>query len=68
MPCCAHVQIRMKIEDMDIVRSYTPTFEDLRLNGYDDKDYRMDRRLHLLIKCYSDGTLTPHLRNIAIGN
>ena len=58
----------MKIEDTEIVRSYTPTFQDLDLTAYDEKSLQqIDKNLHFLIKSYPQGTLTPKLDTLEIG-
>ena len=68
VPCGHHVQFKMEIEDTEIVRSYTPTFQDLDLTAYDEKSLQqIDKNLHFLIKSYPQGTLTPKLDSLEIG-
>lgn len=47
------------------VRAYTSTFANLDLDVYEKKD--RDSNLHLLVKRYRDGTMTPRLHNLNIG-
>lgn len=58
----------MDIEETEIVRSYTPTFQDLNLNAYEEKSpHQNDKNLHFLIKTYPLGALTPKLDSLNIG-
>ena len=47
------------------VRAYTSTFANLDLDVYEKKD--RDSNLHLLVKRYRDGTMTPRLHDLNIG-
>lgn len=69
VPCGHHVQFKMDIEETEIVRSYTPTFQDLNLNAYEEKSpHQNDKNLHFLIKTYPLGALTPKLSSLNIGS
>ncbi|XP_076371795.1 cytochrome b5 reductase 4 isoform X2 [Tachypleus tridentatus] len=67
IPVGHHVHLRQNIKDMDIVRSYTPVLpsvtdlksEETETNG---------ESVSLMIKIYPEGVLTPHLKNLEIGD
>ena len=59
----------MEIENTEIVRSYTPTFQDLDLTAYNENSSSQnDKNLHFLIKSYTQGALTPKLEALEIGS
>ncbi len=70
VPCGHHVYLNCDINGMSIVRAYTPTFENFDL----DMSIRLSsektstrQALHLIIKIYDDGAMTPYLRSLTKG-
>ena len=61
VPVGHHVNLKGEIEDVELVRSYTPVLDGL---GPDVTD---DGRLHFLIKTYPNGAFTPYLKNVEKG-
>lgn len=58
-----HIHLKANVEGMEIARSYTPVMASLVMpSSY------INRRLHLLIKTYDNGALTPHIKSLKIGN
>jgi NAD(P)H-flavin reductase len=54
------VQIKVAVEDVDIIRCYTPVLESLEPFLIDDGS------LHLLVKTYEKGMLTPEIKRMRI--
>jgi len=70
VPCGHHVYLKCDINGMDIVRAYTPTLESMDLDAYSKLELEKkstQQVLHLIIKIYSDGAMTSHLKNLPIG-
>ncbi len=63
VPTGHHVQMRAKVEGMDIARSYTPVVDSLLTDDVDS-----DGSLHFLIKTYDDGALTPKIKKFKVGD
>lgn len=61
VPIGHHIHIRKTIESMEITRSYTPVLGSLQPLLIDDG------KIHLLIKHYEDGALTPLIKSKDIG-
>lgn len=61
VPVGHHIHTKCLVEGMEIVRSYTPILANL------DPFLIDDGKLHLLIKTYSDGALTPKLKALEKG-
>lgn len=71
VPCGHHVYLNCDINGMGIVRAYTPTFVnlDLGMNTRLFSEKKSIRQsLHLIIKIYDDGAMTPYLKSLPIGN
>jgi len=70
VPCGHHVYLNCDINGMDLVRAYTPTLENMDLDGYSKLELEKkstQQVLHLIIKIYGDGAMTSHLKNLPIG-
>lgn len=50
--------------DTDVVKPYTPVDETLMSQS----SAEIGSYIHLMIKVYPDGVLTPHIANLHIGN
>lgn len=61
VPVGHHVNLKGEIEDIELIRSYTPVWNGL------EPDLADDGRLHFLIKTYPDGAFTPLLQKMEIG-
>ncbi len=60
-PFAHHVRLRMDVEGLEVVRSYTPVLESL------DPMLADDGRMHILVKTYQDGAMTPPLKRLDVG-
>lgn len=64
VPIGHHVSLEHDVKGMKITRSYTPVIPALK-----EGQERLDgKTLHLMIKIYAEGALTPELRNLEIGD
>lgn len=67
VPCGHHVKMRMEVEGTELMRNYTPTLDDLNLEAIKEEAH-LDPKLHFLIKSYSNGALTHHIKALPIGS
>lgn len=63
VPVGYHVHIRHSVEGVEVVRSYTVVLPSLSSNTTDSR-LREGRVIHLMIKIYNDGALTPWLGSL----
>ena len=61
VPVGHHVMLQGDVEGMEIARSYTPVLNNLNPLAIDRGD------LHLIIKTYENGALTPYIKALEIG-
>lgn len=66
VPVGKHVYLKALVQDTEVVRPYTPV--DQTLSAASQLLPSQDSDLHLLIKVYPDGALTPHLHSLHTGD
>ncbi|XP_051574009.1 cytochrome b5 reductase 4-like isoform X2 [Myxocyprinus asiaticus] len=65
VPVGRHVYLKTSVQGADVVKPYTPV--DHTLMPPAQSSAEMGSYVHLMIKIYPDGVLTPHLSNLPIG-
>ncbi|XP_077145910.1 cytochrome b5 reductase 4 isoform X1 [Ranitomeya variabilis] len=67
VPVGHHVYLMLTVEDMELVKPYTPVSKDLVINSLQstlcDKNY-----IYMMIKIYTNGTFTPHIDKLELGD
>ncbi|XP_075124358.1 cytochrome b5 reductase 4 isoform X2 [Leptodactylus fuscus] len=67
VPVGHHVYLKLIIQDMELVKPYTPVTQGLVMDSMQsahcNKNY-----IYLMIKIYTDGSFTPHLNKLEIGD
>ncbi|XP_051576590.1 cytochrome b5 reductase 4-like isoform X2 [Myxocyprinus asiaticus] len=65
VPVGRHVYLKASVQGADVVKPYTPV--DHTLMPPAQSSVEIGSYIHLMIKIYPDGVLTPHLANLPIG-
>ncbi|KAA0702829.1 Cytochrome b5 reductase 4 [Triplophysa tibetana] len=65
VPVGRHVYLKTSVQDTDVVKPYTPV--DQTLMSSTQSSPEMGSYIHLMIKIYPDGVLTPHIAKLPIG-
>lgn len=63
VPVGRHVYLKTSVQDTDVVKPYTPVDQTLMSQS----SAEIGSYIHLMIKVYPDGVLTPHIANLHIG-
>uniref|UniRef100_T1J6X7 Cytochrome b5 reductase 4 n=1 Tax=Strigamia maritima TaxID=126957 RepID=T1J6X7_STRMM len=66
IPTAKHISLKLNKNDAELERSYTPIPKHLK--NLEETSIKKGKNLHLMIKIYRDGLLTPHINDLEIGN
>ncbi|XP_071998127.1 cytochrome b5 reductase 4 isoform X1 [Engystomops pustulosus] len=67
VPVGYHVYLKLTIEGIDVVKPYTPVSQDLLID-YIESDHSKKKYIYMMIKVYTNGSFTPHIDTLEIGD
>ncbi|KAG9467552.1 hypothetical protein GDO78_014747 [Eleutherodactylus coqui] len=67
VPVGHHVYLKLTIEGIEVVKPYTPVSEDLVMDSIQSTQSNKNS-IYMMIKIYTNGSFTPHIDKLEIGD
>lgn len=67
VPVGHHVYLKLRIAGIEVVKPYTPVSQDLVMDSLQSTDSN-GNYIYMMIKIYTDGSFTPHIDKLEIGD